>query len=157
MGAHTLIGDRVANILIVEDELVLERIFSLNLVARGHGVAEAAGIAEAWRYLTSAGLRFDLLLLDINLPDGSGWDLLHRLRQYMQAASPRQDSTVMTMPPVIVVTAIRPSPQRVETWHPAAVLLKPFPIEALIRAIDRVLGASAPVDDAPMLLPQESW
>ncbi len=147
----------MANILIVEDELVLERIFSLNLVARGHGVAEAAGMEEALRCLTCAGQRFDLLLLDINLPDGSGWDLLNRMRQFVLAAPPRQDGTMMTMPPVIVVTAIRPSPQRIETWHPAAVLLKPFPIEALIRAIDRVLGASAIEADARIISPQESW
>ncbi len=147
----------MANILIVEDELVLERIFSLNLVARGHGVAEAAGMEEALRYLTCDGQRFDLLLLDINLPDGSGWDLLGRLRQYVLAAPARQDGTSMPMPPVIVVTAIRPSQQRIDTWHPAAVLLKPFPIEALLRAIDRVLGSSARETDAGMMSPQESW
>jgi DNA-binding response OmpR family regulator len=44
-------------------------------------------------------------------------------------------------PAVIIITAGRPARSRVEEFHPAAVLLKPFPIEALIRLIQRVLGA----------------
>ncbi len=120
----------MARILIVEDEHVLERIFTMNLVGRGHTVAEAESLTDSFALLQAADPPFDLVLLDINLPDGSGWDLLRlmRARQGWQA------------PPVIVVTAIRPTRQRLDDLAPAAVLVKPFPIGALLQLIERVLN-----------------
>jgi DNA-binding response OmpR family regulator len=120
----------MANILVVEDERALERIFLMNLVARGHAVAEADGVAEGLVSIQAAVTPFDLIILDINLPDGSGWDLLRLLRE-------RQGAPV---PPVIVVTALRPSQQRLDELKPDAVLLKPFPITTLLQLVERVLA-----------------
>jgi DNA-binding response OmpR family regulator len=128
----------MANILIVEDERSLERIFTLNLARRGHTIAEADSVAAAEDMVRAANPPFDLVLLDINLPDRSGWELLRawRLRQTLNGRQP--------LPKVIVVTAVRPAPERMQEFAPDAVLLKPFPIETLLQLIDRVLAATQP-------------
>lgn len=128
----------MASILLVEDEQSLERVFTLNLVRRGHTVAEAGSVADAEALILAANPPFDLVLLDINLPDRSGWDLLRdwRLRARQHAFPP--------LPKVIVVTAVRPIPDRIAAFAPDAVLVKPFPIEVLLRLIDRVLSATQP-------------
>ena len=61
------------NVLIVEDDPALRE--GLVTVLQNHttSVQSAADLAEARRILTDC--QFDLLLLDVNLPDGSGIDL----------------------------------------------------------------------------------
>jgi DNA-binding response OmpR family regulator len=122
--------------LIVEDENPLRRILTLNLARRGYNVVEAdtaEAALDALRAAAAAQQPFDLLLLDINLPDQSGWDVLRHLRE---------DATLTTGPPpaVIVMTAVRPQDKRIAEFHPDAVLLKPFPIDALLRLSERVLA-----------------
>lgn len=123
------------NVLIVEDENPLRRILTLNLARRGYNVVEAdtAEAALDALHASAAGeIPFDLILLDINLPDQSGWDVLRHLREDPQLA--------MRPPPaVIVISAVRPHDTRIAEFHPDAVLLKPFPIEALLRLSERVL------------------
>jgi DNA-binding response OmpR family regulator len=129
----------MARILIVEDDVTLQRIFTLMLVRRGHSVAEASSVASAEEAIHAGGAEFDILLLDINLPDGSGWDVLRHLRSGSPSARPR----------VIVMTAVRPVARRLEEFRPDAVLLKPFPINALLQLIDRELAqaqGTAPVE-----------
>lgn len=120
----------MARVLVVEDEAPLRRILTLNLARRGHTVAEAGSVAEADEALAAATRPFDVLLLDINLPDRPGWDVLRHLTSKGNARRPL----------VILTTAIRPVERRLAEFRPAAVLLKPFPIETLIRLIDRVLA-----------------
>lgn len=141
-------GFSMARVLIVEDEHALRRILTLNLVRRGHTVVEAEGIAtadEACAALAATGHTFDVILLDINLPDQTGWDLLRHQQECV--AGPRASAGTGESeahgethnPRVIVVTAIRPAQSRLDEFRPAAVLLKPFPIVALLRLIERVL------------------
>jgi DNA-binding response OmpR family regulator len=137
----------MARILIVEDENVLRRILTLNLVRRGHTVAEATDVVTADEALCAAPTPFDLILLDINLPDGSGWDVLRHftnLGSDTSAAMKGAEGDVghqlrTTHPQVIVLTAVRPVRSRIDEFKPAAVLLKPFPITTFLRVIDRVL------------------
>ncbi len=127
----------MAKILVVEDEQSLERIFTLNLARRGHSVAEAGSVADAEALIMAADPPFDLVLLDINLPDRPGWDLLRDWHARVQ----RQNRPP---PRVIIVTAVRPTPERIQMFAPDAVLVKPFPIDVLLRLIDRVLNATQP-------------
>ena len=85
------------------------------------------------RAAVAGAIPFDLILLDINLPDQSGWDVLRRLREDPQLA-------LRPPPAVIVMTAVRPHDKRLVEFHPDAVLLKPFPIDALLRLSERVLA-----------------
>ena len=64
------------------------------------------------------------MLLDINLPDRSGWDVLRELREHgMQV-------------PTVIVSAVRVSPARLEEFGPVGYLPKPFPLDALLRLVD---------------------
>ena len=128
----------MARILIVEDETPLRRILTLNLVRRGHSIAEADSVATAEEAIGASPAQFDIILLDINLPDGSGWDLLRQLGREPHASYPR----------VIVITAVRPVQRRIDEFHPAAVLLKPFPIQALLQLIDREMAHAANAESA---------
>ncbi len=123
----------MAHILIVEDEDALRRIITLNLARRGFSVAEADSVATADEAIAASPRPFDLLLLDINLPDQTGWDVL----RHLQSAN---GATSTPLPRVIVITAVRPAQSRIEQFQPAAVLLKPFPLRALFALIDRVLA-----------------
>ena len=51
----------------------------LFLRAHGHRTQVAAGVQEALDLAATFDTRFDLLLSDLQLPDGNGWDLLRRL------------------------------------------------------------------------------
>jgi DNA-binding response OmpR family regulator len=113
-------------VLLVEDEAALRRVIARNLTGRGLDVSEAATVAEALEALSAA--LPDLILLDINLPDRSGWDVLRDLQ--------RRRIKV----PTIVVSAVRVSQSRLDEFQPMAYLPKPFPIDALLRL---VLGTPA--------------
>ncbi len=128
----------MSQILIVEDDRVLERILTLNLVKRGYSVAEADSIESADGLVSIASPPFNLVILDINLPDSSGWELLRRWR-----ARPW-----FKIPPVIVTSAVRPSEDRVAEFAPAALLLKPFPIDVFLRIVARMLNPQSGNNDA---------
>ncbi|MHB1416178.1 MAG: response regulator transcription factor [Chloroflexota bacterium] len=107
------------SILVVEDEDVLRRVIARNLARRGHVIREAATAAEALMALHADCP--DLLLLDINLPDRTGWDVLRELRQCGREV------------PTVVVSAVQIGPGRIHEFQPLAYLPKPFPMEALLR------------------------
>ncbi len=128
----------MARILVAEDEAPLRRIMLLNLVRRGHSVIEAESAAAAREALAAFQAQFDLILLDLNLPDQTGWDILRSLLWFTDQQR-QETGKPARQPAVIIITAGRPARSRVEEFQPTAVLLKPFPIEALLRLIQRVL------------------
>ncbi len=139
----------MARILIVEDELALRRVITLNLVRRGYTVAEADSVTSANEACAASPEPFDLILLDIYLPDQTGWDVLRNL---VECGPPKPVGTApgeigLSRPEVIVMTAVRPKQSRLDEFQPAAVLLKPFPIAALLQLIERVLE-HAPADQS---------
>jgi len=119
-------------ILLVEDEAMLRRVIARNLRGRGFAVREAelANDAIAMALVQAP----DLMLLDINLPDRTGWDVLRELRQ--------RGLTI----PTIIVSAVRVSQSRLDEFHPLAYLPKPFLLEALLRIVSQG-GQSAAADD----------
>lgn len=117
-------------ILLVEDEPRLRRTLSRSLEGRDFSVTEATTAAEAVTAALTA--RFDLMLLDVNLPDATGWDVLRELR----AAG--------VQIPVIVLSAVPPNPARVREFQPFGVLHKPFPMDALLRLIRSACGEPVP-------------
>lgn len=121
------------HILVVEDEATLRRVIVRNLTGRGYRVREAetaeaaigAALAEAP----------DLILLDINLPDRTGWDVLRELRSRGIAL------------PTVIVSAVRVSQGRLAEFQPLAYLPKPFPLEALLRIVEGGCRATAASGD----------
>jgi two-component system NtrC family response regulator len=68
----------MANILVIDDDAFFREFLARLLAAEGHTTVRAATMAEA---AARAGAEdFDLIFLDVRLPDGSGLDLLPRLR-----------------------------------------------------------------------------
>jgi DNA-binding response OmpR family regulator len=99
-----------------------------SLIARGYVVRVAKTGGDA--LLTLAEGPPDVMLLDINLPDITGWEVLRRL--------PPADRDRV---PVIVFSASPLAPSRVAEFEPAGVLLKPFPMDALVRLVEDVVSA----------------
>ena len=60
-------------ILIVEDDSFLNKMLAYNLTADGYGLTSALNARTAADVLRQR--EFDLVLLDINLPDGNGFEL----------------------------------------------------------------------------------
>jgi DNA-binding response OmpR family regulator len=131
-GDHPLHFRRV---LLVEDEVALRRVVARNLTSRGIQVTEAGNAREAIRAVTTD--HPDLLLLDINLPDETGWEVLRELKRHGNDV------------PTIVVSAVRVSQSRLAEFHPLAYLPKPFSIDALLRLVvgERPGGREQPLDD----------
>jgi two-component system response regulator TctD len=114
--------------LLVEDNADLARSVAARLSLDGHGVDHAASLAEAADHLATAA--YDLILLDIMLPDGDGRDFLARHRRE------RRDT------PVIVMTARAAVSDRVAMLDTGAddYITKPFDfaeLEARVRAVLR--------------------
>jgi two-component system, OmpR family, response regulator TctD len=122
-------------ILLIEDNQSLARAVLAQFGVEGHAVDHAASLTEAEDYLSAAD--YDLILLDITLPDGDGRSFLDRRRS--------RPGT-----PVIVMTARSEVSDRVGTLDLGAddYITKPFDFEELkarCRAVLRRQGrASAP-------------
>jgi len=69
---------RAKNILLIEDHADSATVFARVLQTYGHTVRVANSVAEAEQACEQG--NFDLLLCDIELPDGNGLDLLRRAR-----------------------------------------------------------------------------
>lgn len=67
----------IEKMLVVDDEPIIRRSMEEMLRGRRYSVTTAATLADAERLLERS--RFDLLFLDVRLPDGDGLDLLDRL------------------------------------------------------------------------------
>ena len=80
-------------ILVIEDEPDIRKNLEYNLAREGFSVSGAASILEAKTLLSSDD--FNLILLDLMLPDGSGLDLCKEIK-----ANSKTEST-----PVIILTA----------------------------------------------------
>lgn len=79
----------IEKIIVVEDELGVRKSLEQQLRGRRYDVAAVATLAEARAYLAKD--NFDLMFLDVHLPDGMGTELLKTLQQ-----RPERPLVVMT-------------------------------------------------------------
>ena len=125
-------------ILIVEDDALLNKTLAYNLSSDGWDVTPALNAKTAADLL--AGRSYDLVLLDINLPDGNGYDLCKFVK-------PEHPDTV-----VIFLTANDQESDQIRGYEAGAVdyITKPFSIGALqrkIRAMFAMLEHHRPAKD----------
>jgi DNA-binding response OmpR family regulator len=118
-----------ARILLIDDEDTLCNVIERNLSIRQHEVTVAKSAQDALAQLRSK--HFDLVLLDINLPDKTGWDVL-RAAMHEGYMTPQKIDEQDDRLPVVVLSAVRVSPGRLAEFRPIAYLPKPFPMEALL-------------------------
>jgi CheY-like chemotaxis protein len=120
------------NVLVVDDEAGILKLISENLLIRGYAVHEAQTGAGALELLSE--VNPSLLVLDIKLPDLTGWELLEQIRN---------DPKIRPDLPVVIMTAsitdanmdLHDYPNVVE------VLIKPFSSSTLISVIKQSLQA----------------
>ena len=72
----------IERILIVDDDFIIRKSLEDMLRKKRYSVVSAPNLAEAQRYLAKEG--YDLVLTDINLPDGDGTTLLEHIKQMKQ-------------------------------------------------------------------------
>jgi PAS domain S-box-containing protein len=112
------------SVLVVEDEPAAARVLEIMLQRAGYAVTVATSLGDARRTLAS--LHPSVVLLDLQLPDGSGLTLAEELAQRPKSI------------PVVVLSGQGPAEDFVGS--PVAVwLMKPFAKEQLLRAMKRVV------------------
>ncbi|MDG4719255.1 MULTISPECIES: response regulator [Thalassospira] len=113
-------------ILLVEDELMLADAVRDHLLAAGEAVDHSDSVVDAEIMLR--GTNYDVLLLDLNLPDGKGIDLLRDLRRSGSAT------------PCIILTAQDQISDRIEGLNAGAddYLVKPFDLNELSARLSAV-------------------
>ena len=131
-------------ILVVEDDTGIALGLKVGLRQRGYAVDVAGCLADAWSALCVE--PFDLVLLDLGLPDGDGRSLLQRLRNSTGTASLPDAHT-----PVLIMTARDAVASRIEGLDSGAddYVTKPFDadeLEARMRALlRRATGRAQPL------------
>ena len=116
-------SENMEQILIVEDDSFLNKMLDYNLTADGYGVTSALNARTAADAIRQR--KFDLVLLDINLPDGNGFELCKLIK-------PQHPDTI-----VIFLTANDQESDQIRGYEVGAVdyITKPFVIGALQRKI----------------------
>jgi len=115
--------------LFVEDDVGLSGVVGRHLRARGHDVRVACSVPDAHEVLAS-GFRPAVVLLDVNLPGPSGWDLL-------------RDGSLAGAggPAVYIVSATHVAASRLREFGVAGILPKPFASPTLVALVERDTGA----------------
>ena len=114
-------ADDAATILIVEDDPATRTFLADNLTADGYDLLVADSVAAGLRLLET---KFpDLALVDIGLPDASGFELLRRVREADGVASRVDPST-----PLVLLTGRDGEIDRVRGFERGAddYICKPF-------------------------------
>ncbi len=112
------------SVLIVEDDTRLRSIIARNLELLGYMVFEAGTFREATEQMV---IKPSLLLLDITLPDATGWDLAGWLESFIAP------------PPIIVISGTKPDVKKLRHFQPVAFLPKPFAIGELLTLVKKQL------------------
>jgi two-component system, OmpR family, response regulator len=117
-------------ILIVEDDTAIRHMVRDYLVEQGFSVSEADSGAAMEKHIQAQA--FDLVLLDLNLPDQDGLSIARRLREELEI-------------PVIIITGRKDDVDRIMGLELGAddYITKPFNLRELLARIRAVLRRSA--------------
>jgi two-component system, NtrC family, response regulator AtoC len=112
-------------VLVVDDEPTPRQFLQQSLIDKGYATVEAGTLTEAQQQIDLG--HADIVLLDINLPDGSGMRLLERLAQEQPGL------------PVIIITGYGDIETAVDAMQSGAqdFLTKPIDNDRLLKALGR--------------------
>lgn len=118
-------------VLVVDDEADILKLVSENLLIRGYNVSEAKNGTEALAHLHAG--QPALMVLDIKLPDFTGWELLKKIKN---------DPLIGDGFPVLVMTASinDAAIDRVAFPNVVEILIKPFSTYRLVTTVKRILS-----------------
>jgi two-component system OmpR family response regulator len=127
------------HLLVVEDDVRLSRLLK-RLLTQDRHIVETALTAEEGLEVATSSLELDAVVLDVGLPDRSGFDVARTLR--------KKGSHV----PILMLTARDSVSDRVEGLDAGAddYLVKPFAYEELLARL-RALGRRPPTRKSPVL------
>ncbi|CCQ96231.1 Two-component system response regulator [[Clostridium] ultunense Esp] len=113
-------------ILLVEDDLLLNQTLAFHLTTEGYEVISSYNAASSKDYLSKG--KFDLIILDINLPDGSGFDLCKIWRG-------------KTTTPIIFLTAKDMESDMLKGYELGAedYITKPFHVSVFLKKVEVLL------------------
>jgi two-component system, sensor histidine kinase and response regulator len=116
----------MASILVVEDEQDLLQVMSMKLTREGHEVFTAENGQDA--LLKVEEYCPDLIILDVMLPEVSGWDICSQIRQRSAV-------------PIIMVTALAGDQDVIKGLDMGAdeYVTKPFELQTLVARVNAVL------------------
>ncbi|UJR83658.1 PAS domain S-box protein [Sandaracinus amylolyticus] len=135
---------RALRVLVVEDDEFSAQLLRSLLISRGHAFVLAGTGTEA--LACYARTRFDLMLLDLHMPEMDGFDVIREIRSLEREAGGHL--------PVIAVTARSRQEDRKRCLDAGmdAFLSKPIVAAELWTTIDRVITAGLPGDPTPGLI-----
>lgn len=109
----------MAKILVIEDENRMAELLKRGLEESGHTVGTATNVSEGLRMFAYE--KQDIIISDIMLPDGSGFDLCRDIR--------RKNETV----PILILTALGTTDDKLEGFDSGAddYMVKPFDFREL--------------------------
>ena len=120
----------IGRVLVVDGEALIRWSLAEGLSAAGYEVHEAGDGSETLAYFQADAAPFDLVLLDLELPDADGVSLLKRIRQICPGCR------------VILMTAFG-APDTLQEAQKAGVHTvapKPFQLERMVEMVRRALA-----------------
>ena len=127
------------HLLVVEDDARLSRLLK-RLLSQDRHIVETAVTAEEGLEVATSSLELDAVVLDVGLPDRSGFEVARSLRK------------LGSQVPILMLTARDSVSDRVEGLDAGAddYLVKPFAYEELLARL-RALGRRPPTRKSPVL------
>ena len=128
----------MTRVLVVDDEVPIQRALSANLRARGYEV-DLAGTAEQALQL-AARHHPDAVILDLGLPGMEGIEVVRGLRGWSNV-------------PIIILSARGTEPDKVQALDAGAddYVAKPFGMDELLARLRAALRRALPADEAPVV------
>ena len=116
-----------ATVLVVDDDKNVSEMIREMLAGQGYGAAVAGNGREALAYLRSSSTRPRLILLDLMMPEMSGWEF-RKLQQ---------DDPALASIPVAIITGYDGAEGKAGVLGAVDVLSKPSHVEKLASLVSR--------------------
>jgi len=118
------------HVLVVDDEWNMRNLLKIYLAKNGLRVTEASSGNEALEYIGQT--PFDIILLDVMMPDMDGWEVCKKIRETKQT-------------PILMLTARTETKDKVLGFHAGAddYVVKPFEPEELMARVFALLRRSS--------------
>jgi CheY-like chemotaxis protein len=131
---------RRLTVLVVDDHEDTRQMSLLVLHSQGFAPAAASGAEDAFAYAVEQ--RPDVIVTDLAMPDGDGWDLLQKL-----SADERTREIPVVMVTACATEAVR---ERAAREGVDSFFFKPCPPDVLAEELRRLCGQTS----SPLLVPQ---
>ncbi len=126
-------GSAAPSVLVVDDDKSVRELICRALAGKGYETAAACNGKEALSYLRSSAKRPLLILLDLMMPEMTGWEF----------RKVQQDDPALCGIPVAIITGIEVPEGQLRAIGAVDVLCKPSRVEPLFSLVSRFCGAPA--------------